>query len=232
MQTRTREAVEGLVRGSMALLLGGALTLLQGCSSSGGAPGPAAGSQSSGGVTGGAGNVTGGSLAAIGGRTTSIGGVSLTSGGETFIGGETVTGGATVNGGEKLAVGRLVRAQTVQTSRRARGLRHAGACSPEWFAAAVSEELGFPLLVDVNHLGGGKAVEPGRGGVAVGPYRFAIYQDVQVQIRQILRQRDGVQRVAGLAEDGADFARSALEGFDVVVPDFGPTRPPKDGLEF
>ena len=73
------------------------------------------------------------------------------------------------------------------------------------------------LLVDMNHLGGGEAVEPGGGGVAVGANGFAINQVVQLQIGQILGQRDGVQGVAGLAEDGADFGRAALEGFEVVL---------------
>ncbi len=42
------------------------------------------------------------------------------------------------------------------------------------------------LLVDMNHFGGGEAVEPGGGGVAVGPDGLAINQVVQLQIRQIL----------------------------------------------
>ena len=82
--------------------------------------------------------------------------------------------------------------------------------------AAASDYLSF-LLVDMNDLGGGEAVEPGGGGVAVGPNGFAIKQVVQLQIRQILGERDGVQGVASLAEDGADFGLAPLKGLEMVL---------------
>jgi len=66
-------------------------------------------------------------------------------------------------------------------------------------------------------LAGAKTVEPGGRGIAVSADGFAINQVVQLQVGQILRKRNGVQRVAGLAEDGADFGRAALEGFEVVL---------------
>ena len=69
----------------------------------------------------------------------------------------------------------------------------------------------------MNDLGGGETVEPGGGGVAVGANGLAIHQVVQLQVRQIFGERDGVQGVAGLAEDGADFGLAALERFDVVL---------------
>src|SRR5208282_4782171 len=75
----------------------------------------------------------------------------------------------------------------------------------------------FLLLVDMHDPGRGEAVEPGGGGIAIGPDGFAIKQVVQLQIRQILGEGDGVQGVAGLAEDGADFGLAAPEGFEVVL---------------
>ena len=63
----------------------------------------------------------------------------------------------------------------------------------------------------MNDLGGGEAVEPGGGGVAVSADGFAIKQVVQLQVRQILGEGDGVQGVAGLAEDGADSAGPRLK---------------------
>ena len=50
-----------------------------------------------------------------------------------------------------------------------------------------------------------EAVEVGRGGVAVGADVLAVDQVAQFQVGQFLGQRDGVQGVAGRAEDGADL---------------------------
>ena len=126
MRTRTREAMEALVRGCVALLLVGGMTLLQGCSSTAGAPAPTAGAPGSGGVTGAGGSVTGGSpvtggnipaggsttagggsttsSTAVTGGTSSAGGVT-SSGGATSAGGTTSSGGATGRGGATSAGG-------------------------------------------------------------------------------------------------------------------------------
>ena len=58
MRTRTQNAIQVLVRGCVALLLGGAITLLQGCDGGGSASTAKAGATGSGGVTGGGGGVT------------------------------------------------------------------------------------------------------------------------------------------------------------------------------
>src|SRR5208283_3744 len=74
------------------------------------------------------------------------------------------------------------------------------------------------LLIYVNHLRRRKAVEPGRGGVAVSADVLAVEQVAQFEVAgQLLRHGDHVERVAGGAEHGADLRRTALEGLEVVV---------------
>ena len=77
----------------MALLLGGAMTLLQGCGSSGRASSSTGGAPGSGGVTGAGGNLTGGSTAAAGGNPTPSGGSQPSTGGSIPAGGSTTAGG-------------------------------------------------------------------------------------------------------------------------------------------
>jgi rhamnogalacturonan endolyase len=93
MRTRTRNMTQFLVRGCVALLLGGAVTLLQGCDSSGAGSASTAGAPGSAGVTGGGGNVTSGSPAATGGNPTASGGGPASTGGSIPVGGSTTAGG-------------------------------------------------------------------------------------------------------------------------------------------
>ena len=97
MRTETRKTTEVLVRWCAAFLLGGAMTLLQGCSSnSGGSTPTAGGTPGSGGSTSAGGSVTGGSPT-VGGQPTTGGQPAL--GGQPTTGGQPVTGGATGRGG-------------------------------------------------------------------------------------------------------------------------------------
>ena len=104
MRTRTRNAIQVLVRGCTALLLGGAITLLQGCDSTGAGTVPSAGTSGSTGVAGSSGTGTVGSSAATGGNSevssspTDTGG-SIPIGGSSTAGGGTATGGTVATGG-------------------------------------------------------------------------------------------------------------------------------------
>ena len=125
MRTRTRNATQALVRGSVALLLAGTIPLLQSCdSATGRGSGSNAGTTSAGGATGAAGNVNGGSTVATGGipqpggstsEPPSTGGTTTAPGGTTTappggttsdLGGTTaVTGGKTSPGGNTTVTG-------------------------------------------------------------------------------------------------------------------------------
>ena len=59
----------------------------------------------------------------------------------------------------------------------------------------------YLLPIYMHHFRRREAVEVGRRGVAVGADVFAVDQIAQFQIGQFLGQRDGVQGVAGRAED-------------------------------
>ena len=96
MRTRTRIAIQALARGSVALLLAGAIPLLQGCSSATGGSSSSAGATSPGGATGAAGNVNGGSTTATGGTPQNGGSTSVppsTGGNTTSPGGNTTSPG-------------------------------------------------------------------------------------------------------------------------------------------
>ena len=97
MRTRTRNATQALVRGSVALLLAGTIPLLQGCGSATGGGSSNAGTTSAGGTTGAAGHVNGGTTSAPGGATSEPGGATSEPGGATSEPGgtTTTTGGKT-----------------------------------------------------------------------------------------------------------------------------------------
>ena len=116
MRTRTRKAGQPLARGCAGLMLAGAMTLFQGCDSSGGGSASTAGAPGSGGVTGAGGAETGGSPAETGGTTTagnSSGGGVTTSGGAITSGGAVVTGGTTRTGGTVASGGTIASGGTV-----------------------------------------------------------------------------------------------------------------------
>jgi lysophospholipase L1-like esterase len=97
-------------------MLAGAMTLFQGCDSSGGGSASTAGAPGSGGVTGAGGAETGGSPAETGGTTTagnSSGGGVTTSGGAITSGGAVVTGGTTRTGGTVASGGTIASGGTV-----------------------------------------------------------------------------------------------------------------------
>ena len=83
----------------MALLLGGAITLLQGCDSTGAGTVSSGGAPGSGGVASGGGNLTGGSTAATGGNSTPSGGSQPGTGGSIPAGGSTTASGGNPTGG-------------------------------------------------------------------------------------------------------------------------------------
>lgn len=102
------------MREPVALLLGGAMLLLQGCGSTAGHSTSTGGAPGSGGVTGAGGSATGGSPAGTGGNTMPIGGGSPAAGGQPASGGAPVSGGqpgaggALVTGGQPVTGGKAV----------------------------------------------------------------------------------------------------------------------------
>ena len=96
MRSRTQNAKQVLVRGCTALLLGGAIILLQGCSSSGGSSVSTGGTPGSAGTTALGGNATGGSPTPTAGATTPTGGSVADTGGSIPVGGSTTEGGGTI----------------------------------------------------------------------------------------------------------------------------------------
>ena len=102
MRTRTRKVTQALARGSVALLFASAMTLLQGCDSSGGGTSTStAGTPGSAGVTGAAGNPApaGGTTSAPMGGTTGRGTTTIPEGGTTASSGGTTGRGTTSRGG-------------------------------------------------------------------------------------------------------------------------------------
>ena len=99
MRMKTRNATQILGRGFMAMLVGGAITLSQGCDSTGTGTVSSGGAPGSGGVSGGGGNQTGGSTAASGGNSTSSGGNQPGTGGNVPAGGSTTASGGAPTGG-------------------------------------------------------------------------------------------------------------------------------------
>jgi len=99
MPTRTRKVTHALARGSLSLLLVGAVGVLQGC----GASGTGSGVTSSGGATQTGGTVSGGTIAAAGGAVTSGGAVAT--GGSVVVGGAPGTGGAVAKTGGATGAG-------------------------------------------------------------------------------------------------------------------------------
>jgi len=93
MKTGTGSVTRVLVRGGLALLLVGTISLLQGCGSSGGGSSSNAGASGSGGT----GGTHGGATAATSGG--SNGGGSTAAGGSEPIGGSAIAAGATASGG-------------------------------------------------------------------------------------------------------------------------------------
>ena len=125
MRMRSQRTKQALVRGSMALLLAGAVPWLEGCDSAAGGGSTTAGTSSSGGATGAAGQVNGGTTAAPGGTTAAPGGVTTAPGGTTAAPGGTTTapggtttapGGATIASGGKTASGGTTTATAGKTS--------------------------------------------------------------------------------------------------------------------
>src|SRR5580704_6542019 len=80
--------------------------------------------------------------------------------------------------------------------------------------AAAAAERGH-LLVDVNDGGRRKSVEPGGRGIAVGADVFRIDQIIDLEVGQLLGLRDGVQTIAGLPVDGADFGGSFFKRLEM-----------------
>jgi len=112
MRSRTQNAKQVLVRECTALLLGGTIILLQGCSSSGRSSVSTGGTRGSAGTTALGGNATGGSPTPTAGATTtptggSVGdtGGSIPVGGSTTDGGGTITSTAVETGGTTSAAG-------------------------------------------------------------------------------------------------------------------------------
>ncbi len=75
---------------------------------------------------------------------------------------------------------------------------------------------GLGLLVDVDDFGGGEAVEPGGGGVAVGSDVVGEDQVFDFQVGQLFGLGDGVQAVAGLAEDRATAMAAVNTALEIV----------------
>ena len=76
-----------------------------------------------------------------------------------------------------------------------------------WRLSSLSPKL----LAVVEDFGGWKAVEPGRGCVAVCADVFAVDQVTNLQVGQFLRLRNYVQRIARRAEDRGYFPRAPPE---------------------
>ena len=69
----------------------------------------------------------------------------------------------------------------------------------------------------MHHLGRRKAVEPRRGGVAVGADVLGIDQILDFQFGQMFMLRNHIQPVAGLAEHGADLGLAFFERLQVIL---------------
>ena len=72
------------------------------------------------------------------------------------------------------------------------------------------------LLINVDNLCGREAVEARRGRPCVGADVFGVNEIADFQVGQLVRQRDGVEGVAGRAEDGRDLLGAFLERFDTI----------------
>ena len=117
MRMRSQRTKQAIVRGSMALLLAGAVPWLQGCDSAAGGGSTTAGTTSSGGASGAAGHVNAGSTAAPGGTTAAPGGATTAPGGATIAsGGKTTAGGTTTATGGKSSSGGVTISGGVTTS--------------------------------------------------------------------------------------------------------------------
>ena len=79
-----------------------------------------------------------------------------------------------------------------------------------------SSERG-PLLVDVNDGCRRKSVEPGRRSIAVSADVFRIDQIIDLEVRQLLRLRNGVQTITGLPVDRADFGCAFFKRLEMIL---------------
>src|SRR5205823_3418353 len=71
--------------------------------------------------------------------------------------------------------------------------------------------------IDVNHLCGRESIEPRRRGVAVGADVLGINQILNLQRRQLLGLRDGIEAIARLTEHSGNLLLAALKRLQWIL---------------